>query len=215
MAMSIVTWCICFKSDNWQAILRRNLLRSKLHQKDSCTTYSPASESTHHHGISKLFSRASTTCFTATWKDGEITALFISRQTPAWKKIFCFVLRKVTISHALTRTDLPLQFSLPCCTLQIVQIFQGSSRDSFTDSQSDSMAASKKSYWCGMRFTSTDRIPGFPVAHSKLYKYFKEVAETVLQFLSQIQWLDPRNLTDVECDITSIDSIPGFQAVSK
>ena len=64
-------------------------------------------------------------------------------------------------------------------------------------------------------FTSTDRIPGFPVAHSKLYKYFKEVAETVLQFLSQIQWLDPRNLTDVECDITSIDSIPGFQAVSK
>ena len=35
-------------------------------------------------------------------------------------------------------------------------------------------------------FTSTDRIPGFPVAHSKLYKFFKEVAETVLQFLSQI-----------------------------
>ena len=35
-------------------------------------------------------------------------------------------------------------------------------------------------------FTSTNRIPGFPVAHSKLYKFFKEVAETVLQFLSQI-----------------------------
>ena len=27
----------------------------------------------------------------------------------------------------------------------------------------------------------------FPAAHSKLYKYFKEVAETVLQILSQIQ----------------------------
>ena len=147
MALSIVAWCPCFKSDNWQAILRRNLVRSSLHQKASRTTYSPASESTHHHGISKLFSRASTTCYTATWKD----YCTISRQTPAWKKIFCFVLRKVTISHALTRTDLPLQFSLPCCTLQIVQIFQGSSRDSFTDSQSDSMAVSKKSYWCGMR----------------------------------------------------------------
>lgn len=147
MALSIVAWCPCFKSENWQAILRRNLVRSNLHQKASCTTYSPASESTHHHGIAKLFSRVSTTCYTATWKD----YCTISRQTPAWKKIFCFVLSKVTISHALTRTDLPLQFSLPCCTLQIVQIFQGSSRDSFTDSQSDSMAVSKKSYWCGMR----------------------------------------------------------------
>ena len=70
MALSIVAWCSCFKSDNWQAILRRNLVRSSLHQKASCTTYSPASESTNHHGISKLFSRASTTCYTATWKDG-------------------------------------------------------------------------------------------------------------------------------------------------
>ena len=35
----------------------------------------------------------------------------ISRQTLAWKKIFCYVLRKVTISNALTRTDLPLSYS--------------------------------------------------------------------------------------------------------
>ena len=139
----------------------------------------------------------------------------ISRQTPAWKKIFCFVLRKVTISHALKRTDLPLQFSLPCCTLQIVQIFQGIAETV--------LKILSQIQWLHLRnltdvecdFTSTDSIPGFPAAHSKLYKYLKEVAETVLQFLGQIQWLDPRNLTDVECDITSIDSIPGFHAVSK
>ena len=48
----------------------------------------------------------------------------ISRQIPAWKKIFCFVLSKVTISRALIRTDLPLQFSLHCCIFQIVEVFQ-------------------------------------------------------------------------------------------
>ena len=81
----------------------------------------------------------------------------------AWK-IFCFVLSKVTISHALIRTDLPLQFSLHCCTFQIVEVFQ-------------------------------------------------EGVETVLKFLNQIQLLHPRHLNDVEGDFTSIDSIPGFQAV--
>lgn len=41
-----------FNSDNWQAILRRNLHvpRSKLQGKASCTTCSPESESTHPHG---------------------------------------------------------------------------------------------------------------------------------------------------------------------
>ena len=151
MALSIVAWCPCFKSENWQAILRRNLVRSNLHQKASCTTYSPASESTHHHGISFLIIFKGEYHMLHSHMERWRDYCTISRQTPAWKKIFCFVLRKVTISHALTRTDLPLQFSLPCCTLQIVQIFQGSSTDSFTDSQSDSMAVSKKSYWCGMR----------------------------------------------------------------
>lgn len=59
---------------------------------------------------------------------------------------------------------MPLQFSLHCCTFQIVEVFQ-------------------------------------------------EGVETVLKFLNQIQLLHPRHLNDVEGDFTSIDSIPGFQAV--
>ena len=214
MALSIVAWCPCFKSENWQAILRRNLVRSNLHQKASCTTYSPASESTHHHGISKLFSRASTTCYTATWKDGEITALSPGKHQPGkrsfvlfwgrlqfhmpWQELICLFSSAFPAAHS----KLYKYFKEVAETvLQILSQIQWLYLRNLTDVDCD--------------FTSTDRIPGFPVAHSKLYKYFKEVAETVLQFLSQIQWLDPRNLTDVECDITSIDSIPGFQAVSK
>lgn len=55
----------------------------------------------------------------------------------------------------------------------------------------------------------------FTAAHSKFCKYFKEGAQPASKFLHQIQVLDPTNLSDVEHDFTSIDSIPGFQAVSK
>ena len=48
----------------------------------------------------------------------------------------------------------------------------------------------------------------------QIVEVFQEGAETVLKFLNQIQLLDPRNLNDVEGDFTSIDSIPGFQAIS-
>lgn len=55
----------------------------------------------------------------------------------------------------------------------------------------------------------------FTAAHSKFCKYFKEGAQPASKFLYQIQVLDPTNLSDVQHDFTSIDSIPGFQAVSK
>lgn len=55
----------------------------------------------------------------------------------------------------------------------------------------------------------------FTTAHSKLCKYVMDGAQLASKFLDQIRVLDPRNLIDVEHDFDSIDSIPGFEAVSK
>ena len=55
----------------------------------------------------------------------------------------------------------------------------------------------------------------FADAHAKLCKYFVDGAQPALKFLQQICVLDRRNLIDVERDFDSIDSIPGFEAVSR
>ena len=52
-------------------------------------------------------------------------------------------------------------------------------------------------------------------AHAKLCKYFVDGAQPALKFLQQICVLDPRNLIDVERNFDSIDSIPGFEAVTR
>ena len=86
----------------------------------------------------------------------------------------------------------PLQFSLPCCTLQIVQIFQGSSRDSFTDFQSDSIAVSKKSYLCGMRLYFHRQDPwisgcSFQIIQVFLRKQQRQFYSFLVRFNGQIQ----------------------------
>ena len=55
----------------------------------------------------------------------------------------------------------------------------------------------------------------FDAAHAKLCKYFVDGAQPASKFLEQIRVLDPRNLIDVERNFDSIDSIPGFEAVSR
>ena len=55
----------------------------------------------------------------------------------------------------------------------------------------------------------------FSAAHCKLSKYVVDGAQPASKFLDQVQVLDPRNLIDVDHVFNSIDSIPGFEAVSK
>ncbi|KAK3746671.1 hypothetical protein QZH41_007951 [Actinostola sp. cb2023] len=55
----------------------------------------------------------------------------------------------------------------------------------------------------------------FLAAHKKLSKYVVDGAQPASKFLDQIQVLDPRNLIDVDLNFDSIDSIPGFEEVSR
>lgn len=71
-------------------------------------------------------------------------------------------------------------------------------------------------------FTGTERkqlvslfSSAFTAAHSKLVKYFVDGAQPATKFLDQVRVLDPRNLLDMDHDFGSIDSIPGFDQVSK
>ena len=53
----------------------------------------------------------------------------------------------------------------------------------------------------------------FIAAHSKLCKYFMDGAQPASKFLEKVQVLDPRNLIDVEHDLSLIDSIPCIEEV--
>jgi hypothetical protein len=55
----------------------------------------------------------------------------------------------------------------------------------------------------------------FSAAHSKLSKYVVDGAQPASKFLDQIRILDPTNLVDLDHDINVIDSIPGFEEVTK
>lgn len=55
----------------------------------------------------------------------------------------------------------------------------------------------------------------FSAAHEKLQKYVVKGAQPALKFLEQVRVLDPRNLVDAESSFDAIDSIPGFEAVSR
>ena len=77
-------------------------------------------------------------------------------------------------------------------------------------------------YFDGLKLTKSEKSElaslfqsAFVKAHDKLSQYIVDGGQPASEFLEQIRVLNPKNLVGLDFNFDSIDSIPGFKAVSR
>ena len=130
---------------------------------------------------------------------------FLKLKSPTLMAYLDYFQKKVpAVTKAYTKMEHLLHYLNRNCTLE-EQDLSAVCFDSFEYS----FSSDEKEELIGV-FTSP-----FTGSHSKLSKYVVDGAQPASEFLAQVRVLDPTNLVTLSYDMSDLDSIPGFEAVTE